>query len=363
MVFQAALVGAMLLALWYLVSTAAQNLRELGIASGFGFLERESGFVIGEVTFLSHEASDTYLRALLVGLLNTFRVAFLAILFATLLGVLLALARLSQNWLLAKLAAGYVEIVRNTPLIVQLFFWYAVFTENMPAPGEAWNPMPGVFLSNRGVAFPWPHGSNALGWTILLPALFAGVGFLVATLKSNARAAIAALGAMFLLTALLLLTLFELEHPQLVGFDFSGGGSVSPEFSALLLGLSLYTAAFIGEILRAGYLAVGKGQFESGDALGLSRRQVTRFIIVPQALRIAIPPVTSQYLNCVKNSSLAVAIGYPDLVSIANTTINQTGQAIEGFALIMLAYLTVSLAIAAAMNEYNRRVTLQGTAS
>ena len=360
---QAALIAAIVLAFWYLASTAAQNLRELRIASGFGFLERESGFAIGETTFLSHDAGDTYLRALLIGLLNTFRVAFLAIVLATLFGAFLAMARLSQNWLLTKLAAGYVELFRNTPLIVQLFFWYAAFTENLPAPAQAWNPIRGVFLSNRGVAFPLPLAPQGLWWTLLLTPLLAWVGLRVARVKVTAASAPAAIGAVFVLAGLFLFAVFEFEYPKLVGFDFSGGGSVSPEFSALLLGLALYTAAFIGEILRAGYLAVAKGQIESGQALGLSGRQVTRFIVLPQALRLAIPPLTSQYLNCVKNSSLAVAIGYPDLVSIANTTINQTGQAIEGFAVIMLAYLTVSLAIAAAMNVYNRRVALRGIAS
>jgi general L-amino acid transport system permease protein len=313
--YQALLAAAVGLAAWYLISNAVENLLARRIASGFGFLSREAGFEIGETTLLSYNAADTYLRAIAVGLLNTFRVATLAIIFSTLLGGFLGLARLSLNWLLTKLAAGYIEVIRNVPLVVQLFFWYAVITEGLPAPAEALNPAPGVFLSNRGLAFP-----------ILASALP-----------------------------------LKLDYPQLSGFNFSGGALLSPEFAALLLGLTLYTAAFIAEIVRAGILAVDRGQFEAAYSLGLKHGQVMRFIILPQALRVIVPPLTSQYLNCAKNSSLAVAIGYPDLVSIANTTINQTGQAIEGIAIIMLVYLTISLAISAFMNGYNRRIALRGT--
>lgn len=362
LILQILIVAAVLFAFWHLASTAAHNLRELRIASGFGFLHRESGFIVGETTFLPQNAQDTYLRALLVGVLNTLRVALLAILFSTLTGGFIALARFSRNWLLAKLAGGYVEILRNTPLIVQLFFWYAVLTENLPGPNEAWSPVRGVFVSNRGVAFPWPQMPEPSVWSISAAILIAGLGVLAAFLqRRKAFLAIAALGMLLILPLLSILSPWE--YPEMSGFGFIGGGSLSPEFIALLLGLSLYTSAFIGEILRAGFLAVGQGQSESGRALGLSEAQVMRFIVAPQALRTAVPPVTSQYLNCLKNSSLAVAIGYPDLVSIANTTINQTGQAIEGFALIIFAYLTVSLAIAALMNLYNRRVALRGTVS
>jgi general L-amino acid transport system permease protein len=313
--YQALLLAAASLAAWYLISNASENLRSRQIAGGFAFLGREAGFEIGETTLLSYDAADTYLKALAVGLLNTLRVAALAMVFSTVLGVSLGLARLSLNWLLAKLAAAYVEFIRNVPLVVQLFFWYAVITEGLPAPADALSPFPGVFLSNRGVAF---------------PAITGG-------------------------------TPFQIDYPVLSGFNFFGGASLSPEFGALLLGLALYTAAFIAEIVRAGIVAVGRGQFEAAHSLGLSRRQVMRYVIFPQALRVIVPPVTSQYLNCTKNSSLAVAIGYPDLVSVANTAINQTGQAIEGIAIIMLVYLTVSLAISLLMNWYNRRFALRGT--
>jgi general L-amino acid transport system permease protein len=304
--YQAAAIGAALAVAWFLISNTMANLEERRIASGFGFLARESGFEIGESAFLRYSAADTYLRALLVGLSNTLAVALVGVVLATILGTAMGLFRLSKNFLLRTLSAAYVEFIRNVPLLVQLFFWYAVITEGMPGPREALAPLPGVFLSNRGIFFP--------------------------TLSSV---------------------------PELQGFNFVGGMVVSPEFAALLIGLTTYTAGFIAEIVRAGILAVDRGQGEAAHALGLSRAQATRLIILPQALRVIIPPMTSQYLNLTKNSSLAVAIGYPDLVSIANTTMNQTGQAIEGIAIIMGVYLTISLSISAFMNWYNARVALR----
>lgn len=316
-IYQILLLAGVAAAAWYFIANAVDNLTARRIASGFGFLGREAGFEIGETTLLSFGAADSYLKALAVGLLNTFRVALLAIGFSTLIGVTVGLARLADNWLVAKLASAYVELLRNVPLVVQLFFWYAVITESLPAPAEALNPLPGLFASNRGLALP-----ALVSW---LPP--------------------------------------QVEFPSLSGFDFTGGATLSPEFAALLLGLSLYTAAFIGEIVRAGILAVDRGQYEAGLSQGLSQGQLMASIVLPQALRVAVPPVTSQYLNVTKNSSLAVAIGYPDLVSIANTSINQTGQAIEGIAVIMVVYLTISLAISALMNHYNRRIALRGARS
>ena len=312
--YQAGLAAAVALLAWYFVSNTAANLESRRIASGFAFLSREAGFEIGETTFLAYSAADSYLRALAVGVLNTFRVAGIGVVAATLLGVLLGLARLSPNWLLSKLAAGYVEVIRNVPLLVQLFFWYAIIAENLPGPREALQPLPGVFLSNRGIELP-----AVVSW---LP--------------------------------------FTLELPRLEGFNFVGGAALTPEFAALVAGLVIYTAAFIAEIVRAGVLAVSRGQVDAAHALGLPRRTALRHVILPQALRLVVPPMTSQYLNLTKNSSLAVAIGYPDLVSIANTTMNQTGQAIEGIAIIMAVYLTISLSISAFMNSYNRRVALKG---
>ena len=306
---QAILLAALALLLGTLYWNTTQNLEARRIASGFAFLWREAGFEIGETTGIAYSAADTYLRALAVGLANTFRVAAIGVVLATILGTLLGLARLSPNFLLAKLAAGYVEVVRNVPLLVQLFFWYAIITEVLPGPEEALNPLPGVFLSNRGIFFPLPG-----------------------------------------------------DWPALSGFNFTGGASLSPEFAALLVGLVTYTAGFIAEIVRAGILSVPRGQVEAARSMGLERGDQLRYVVLPQALRLIVPPMTSQYLNLTKNSSLAVAIGYPDLVSIANTTMNQTGQSIEGIAIIMAVYLTISLSISAFMNWYNKRVAMRGLA-
>jgi general L-amino acid transport system permease protein len=304
--YQAAAIVAAVLVAWFLISNTMANLEERRIASGLGFLSREAGFEIGESAFLRYTAADSYLRALLVGLTNTLAVALIGVVLSTVLGTAIGLFRLSKNFLLRTVSAGYVEFLRNVPLLVQLFFWYAVITEGMPGPREALSPLPGVFLSNRGIFIP----------------TFSSV-------------------------------------PELQGFNFVGGATLTPEFAALLIGLTTYTAAFIAEIVRAGILAVDRGQGEAAHALGLSRAQTTRLVILPQALRVIIPPMTSQYLNLTKNSSLAVAIGYPDLVSIANTTMNQTGQAIEGITIIMAVYLTISLSISAFMNWYNARVALR----
>jgi general L-amino acid transport system permease protein len=356
---------------WYLAANTAQNLEARRIASGFGFLSREAGFEIGETPFLAYGAADTYARAIAVGLINTFRVALLGVVFATVLGTLIGLGRLSRNWLLAKLAAGYVELLRNVPLLVQLFFLYALITENLPGPRQALSPLPGVFLSNRGFAFPVPAPHAVHGWLAL--ALLAGA-VLALLLARWGRRRQARTGQPFpALAAGIALTLgpplavflaagapLELARPELQGFNFAGGSALSPEFAALLGGLTLYTAAFIAEIVRAGVLAVDRGQTEAAYALGLPRRRTMRLVILPQALRVIVPPLTSQYLNLTKNSSLAVAIGYPDLVSIANTAMNQTGQAIEGIAIIMAVYLTISLSISALMNWYNRRIALKG---
>ena len=302
LLYQGGALAAVLLLAGFLVSNTLDNLAARNIATGFRFLWREAGFEIGESP-IAYGAADTYLRALVVGLANTLRVSLLAIVLATLLGTAIGLCRLSANLLLRGLAALYVEFIRDTPLLVQLFFWYALISEMLPAPRAALEPLPGFFLSNRGFFFPLPG-----------------------------------------------------SVPQLQGFNFSGGAYLSPEFATLLIGLVLYTGAFIAEIVRAGVLAVPRGQSEAAYALGLSRGQALRRVVLPQALRLIVPPLTSQYLNAIKNSSLAVAIGYPDFVSIVNTSINQTGQAIEGVVLIMAAYLTVSLSISAFMNWYNARL-------
>jgi general L-amino acid transport system permease protein len=369
--FQALLVAAVVGVVWLLATNTAHNLEARKIASGFGFLQREAGFEIGETPFLSYGASDTYARAIAVGLINTFRVALIGIVLATVLGTLIGLARLSRNWLLAKLATGYVELLRNVPLLVQLFFLYTIITENLPGPRQALHPLPGVFLSNRGIAFPILKPDPANGWIGAALVLGLVLALLLAYWGRRRQARTGQpfpeLAAGAALTLGLPLVVFlaagaplALARPELRGFNFAGGGALTPEFATLLGGLTLYTAAFIAETVRAGVLAVDRGQFEAAYSLGLPRRRTMRLVILPQALRVIVPPLTSQYLNLTKNSSLAVAIGYPDLVSIANTTMNQTGQAIEGIAIIMAVYLTISLSISALMNWYNKRIALKG---
>ena len=304
--YQAAAIAVALVLAGYLVHNTLTNLDERRIASGFSFLGREAGFEVSESPFLRYDASHSYLRALAVGLSNTLRVALIGLVVATVLGAAVGLFRLSKNFLLRTLAGAYVEFIRNSPLLVQLFFWYALITEVLPPPREALELLPGVFLSNRGIFFPLPG-----------------------------------------------------DVPVLEGFNFSGGMVLTPEFATLLAGLSVYTAAFIAEIVRAGVLSVSRGQWEAAFSVGLKPGQALRHVVMPQALRVIVPPMASQYLNLTKNSSLAVAIGYPDLVSIANTAINQTGQAIEGVAVIMAVYLSISLSISAFMNWYNARILLR----
>jgi len=353
---------------YYLISNTLTNLEKQNISTGFSFLEREAAFEIGE-TLISYSAADSYGKALLVGFLNTLIVSFIGIVLTVLLGTVLGIARLSSNWLVARLSAIYIEVFQDIPILLQLFFWYAFFYEILPGPRQALAPLPGVFLCNRGLIFGVPAWHTAYQYAIL--ALVLG-GIIVFFLKRWATARQAASGQIFPLfrASLLILTLLPLiawwlggapttmSVPELKGFNFQGGVNISPEFTALLLGLVLYTAAFVAEVVRAGIQSVGKGQREAALSIGLRQGQVLNLVILPQALRVIVPPLTSQMLNLTKNSSLAVAIGYPDFVSVAGTTINQTGQAIEGVALIMVVYLIFSLSTSAFMNWYNKKIAL-----
>lgn len=367
-VWQILIIGIVGFVVWWLVSNTMRNLEVRRIATGFGFLNREAGLPIAEA-MIPYSPADTYGRALLVGILNTLRVALIGIVLATVLGTVIGIARLSHNWLLAKLAAVYVELLRDLPLLLQLLFWYALM-QGLPGPRQALNPFGSVFLSNRGIKFPWLVWEPA--HTAALLALLAGSAatVLLARRFTARQMATGVRPKLWPWALALLLGLpiavwaamgapFAIDAPVLRGFNFQGGATVTPEFAALLLGLVLYTAAFIAEIVRAGILAVHTGQWEAASALGLSRGEQLRLVILPQALRLIIPPMTSQYLNLTKNSSLAVAIGYQDIVSIANTTLNQTGQAIEGIAIIMAVYLTISLSISLFMNWYNARIALK----
>ena len=366
--YQIIVVGIVAFGVWYLISNTMQNLETRKIATGFGFLGREAGLPIGE-HLIEYTPADTYLKALIVGLLNTLRVAVLGIILATILGTFIGIARLSKNWLVAQTARVYVEVMRNLPLLLQLLFWWTLFRDMFPGPRDAISPLTGVFLSNRGVKVP------TLVWeaehTIVLIVMLIGIAATIA-LQRWAKQRQAQTGQQFpilrvaaglilglpLLVFLVLGAPMKLDTPVLRGFNFVGGATLTPEFAALLIGLVTYTADFIAEIVRSGILAVSHGQTEAASAVGLKRSQVLRLVVLPQALRVIVPPTTSQYLNITKNSSLAVAIGYPDIVSVANTTLNQTGQAIEGIAIIMAVYLTISLSISLFMNWYNKHIAL-----
>ena len=365
--YQVLVVGLVVAVGWYLVDNTLTNLAARGIATGFDFLGREAGFDIGESP-IAYSAADSYLRALGAGLANTLTVSAIGIVLASVLGTIVGIARLSGNWLVARLAALYVEAVRNVPLLLQLFVWYGIVTA-LPGPRQALNPLPGVFLSNRGLKVPVPE-PHPVHWA-LLAAFVAGLVVAWAFKRwSMARQASTGrpfphglAGTMIVLGLPLVIFMaarapLSLDVPELRGFNFRGGATLSPEFAALLAGLTIYTAAFIAEIVRSGILAVPTGQTEAALSLGLSRAKTLRLVILPQALRVIVPPLTSQYLNLTKNSSLAVAIGYPDLVSVANTAINQTGQAVEGVAIIMAVFLTISLSLSLLMNWYNARVAL-----
>jgi general L-amino acid transport system permease protein len=367
-VWQVVIVGFVVLVVWYLIDNTNRNLSARHIATGFGFLERVAGIPIGESPIAYNPAVDTYGTALIIGVLNTLRIATVGIVLATILGTLIGIGRLSRNWLLARLTAFYVETLRDTPLLLQLFFWYSIL-QTLPPPRQAWHIGNAIFLSNRGAKVAelvWqPAHSWALGVFVL-----GLVGTFVWNRVALARQEATGLRPRVWPVALLLLiglpavvwALFgaplEFDVPVLRGFNFQGGGSISPEYFALLLGLVIYTAAYIAEIVRSGIQAVPHGQWEAAGALGLRRGPVLRRIVLPQALRVIIPPLTSQYLNITKNSSLAVAIGFQDIVSIAYTTLNQTGQAIEGIAIIMAVYLTISLSISLFMNWYNAHIAL-----
>ncbi|OQY52282.1 MAG: amino acid ABC transporter permease [Desulfobacteraceae bacterium 4572_89] len=364
-------VGAALLfafVAWYLVSNTMTNLENQNIATGFGFLNNEAAFEIGE-SLVEYSAADRYMRALYVGFLNTLLVSFIGIFLTVILGTLVGIARLSKNWLINKCAAGYIELFQDIPVLLQLFFWYAFFYEMLPSPKQAVNPFDGLFLCNRGLILGIPAAHPAYKY---MAAAFVLAAILIFFIKKWAKKRQDATGKIFPIfkVSFLLLIGFplvcwliagaptEMNVPELKGFNFKGGMVVSPEFAALLLGLVLYTAAFVAEVVRAGIQSVAKGQTEAAMAIGLKPGQVLNLIILPQALRVIIPPLTSQMLNLTKNSSLAVAIGYPDFVSVAGTAINQTGQAIEGVMLIMIVYLIFSLSTSAFMNWYNKKMKL-----
>ena len=348
LIWQIVVVGIAVAAVAWLWSNALHNLSVRRISTGFAFLGREAGMPIDD-TWIAYSPKNTYLRAFIVGVVNTLRVAAIGIVLATVLGTLIGIAKLSSNWLLSRLAAIYVEVLRDVPLLLQLLFWY-VLMQGLPAARAAWKPIEGVFLSNRGLILPSIPIEEANLWVIAaavagLIALYLLRRRLIAQQMVDGRTrhvwpyALALAIGFPALVSLALGASWTITLPELRGFNFVGGLTLAPEYFALLIALVTYTSAFIAEIVRSGIQAVPRGQWDA-------------------ALRVIIPPLTSQYLNLTKNSSLAVAVGYQDIVSIANTTLNQTGQAIEAIALIMLVFLTISLGISLFMNWYNARIAL-----
>lgn len=350
-----------------IISNARANLENQHIAAGFGFLRNNAGFDVNQ-TLISYSGSDTFLRVFVVGLLNTLVVSAVGIVFATVIGFIVALCRLSPNWLLSRVSEIYVEVIRNLPLLFQILFWYLAVLAALPNPRQSISLLGIAFISNRGLVIPSAIGERGL--EPFLAMLAFGVVASLA-LHFHARRALFRQGRVIRIWPYVLGLLFGLplatvlmfglpltfELPQLRGFNFAGGSRIIPEFVALTLALSTYTAAFIAEIVRAGILSVHKGQMEAGSSLGLSRGATLRLIVVPQAMRVIVPPLTNQYLNLTKNSSLAVAIGYPDLVSVfAGTSLSQTGQAIEIIAMTMGIYLLISLFTSAVMSVYGWRV-------
>ncbi len=368
-VFQVLAALGVVLFFYYIINNALTNMEARGITTGFGFLDNPAGFGIIQ-SLVEYDETYSYGRTFVVGLLNTILVSVLGIIIASIMGLVIGIARLSSNWLVAKLATAFIEIFRNIPLLLQIFFWYFAVLRTLPAARDSVTLGESFFLNNRGFYVPKPVTEDGFGWVWL--ALLAGIiGSIVLARVSRLRQTetgiplpvfLPSLGMILGLPLIIFLLLgapLSFDYPVLQRFNFQGGVAIIPELMALLLALSIYTAAFIAEVVRSGIEAVPKGQTEASSALGLSNGQRLRLIIVPQALRVIIPPLTNQYLNLTKNSSLATAIGYPDLVSVfAGTTLNQTGQAVEIIFMTMAVYLTLSLLTSALMNWYNNRIAL-----
>ena len=355
---------------WTLFQNTLSNMESRGISTGFGFLDQSAGFGI-IMSLIPYDATMSYGRTFWVGLLNTLLVSGMGVVAATIIGFLVGIARLSSNWLVAKLALVYVETLRNLPLLLQIFFWYFAVLRSLPSPRQSVDVGGIFFLNNRGLYTPEPLTEPGFGW--VMAALAVAIIAVIAITRWSRKRQLQT-GQLFptfrvnlaILIVLPMLAYFatgtplQWEMPELRGFNFAGGITIIPELAALWVALSLYTASFIAEIVRSGILAVSRGQTEAAKALGLRSNLIMRLVVIPQAMRVIIPPLTSQYLNLVKNSSLATAIGYPDLVGVfMGTTLNQTGQAVEVVAMTMAVYLTISLSISLLMNIYNRAVALQ----
>lgn len=364
---QAAVLAAVAVVAWLAVGNLAANLGRLGVNTGFGFLGRPAGFAISQ-HLVDYSESSTYMRALGVAVLNTLLLAAVSIALATPLGFALGLARRSSNGLVSALAAGYVELLRNLPLLLQLFFWYFAVLRVLPAPRASLSLLGVVFLNVRGLILPRPLAAS--GFDVVAAALLLGAALAVAAAawirgrraqSGDAPAPWAVVPALLLGPSLLAASVagspIHWELPELRGFNFAGGLVVQPEFVAMALALSLYSAAYIAEIVRAGIDAVSRGQVEAARALGLRPATINAKIVVPQALRVIVPPLGNEYLRLFRNTTLAAAIGYPDLTLIfAGTAVNQTAQPVEVMLIVCACYLAINLAVSAAINEYNRRI-------
>lgn len=368
-VYQAALAVSLVVILAAIATQTVSNMKRRGIPLTFDFWTQTSGFQINQ-TLIPYDTLSTYGQAFWVGVANTLLVSALGIVLATIIGFLIGISRLSRNWITAKVATSYIEVIRNIPLLLQLLFWYNAVLKPLPAPKASISLPGGIYLNNRGIIMPMVElrtGAGCVGVAIL-----AGVAIAVA-FGACARAHQKRTGKQLPVLLVIILSLigppllaysavgspWTLTYPELRGFNFRGGQQIYPEFAALLIGLSVYTASFIAEIVRGGVQAVSRGQTEAAHALGLSHGKTLRLVVVPQALRIIIPPLTSQYLNLIKNSSLAVFVGYPDLVQVfAGSVLNQTGAAVQVMAITLAVYLVISLITSAAMNAFNQRFAL-----
>ena len=369
--YQLITLGLVALGIYYIVTNTARNMLERGLASGFHFLGVESQFDIG-MTLIEYSPTSTYFDSFIVGLLNTLLVAGIGILFATIIGFTVGIMRLSSNWLIAKIAEAYVEILRNIPLLLQIFFWYFAVLRALPKPKQSLELYDSFFLNNRGLFIPdtvFGEGSSIIFYMLWLTIIISIGIFIWAKRRQNRTGE--RFPAFYVSTALILGTFFislaatgfpvSFEYPELKGFNFKGGVKLIPELVALTFALAMYTASFIAEVVRGGIMAVSKGQTEAAKSVGLKQNLILRLIIIPQALRVIVPPLTNQYLNLTKNSSLAAAIAYPDLVLVfAGTALMQTGQAIEIIGMVMGVYLFLSLFTSLIMNLFNRFMKVDG---
>ncbi|MDC3736225.1 amino acid ABC transporter permease [Pseudomonas syringae pv. syringae] len=367
--FQIITVVAVIALGWFIFDNTQTNLQHRGITSGFGFLENSAGFGIAQ-HLIDYSEADSYARVFVIGLLNTLLVSVIGIVLATLLGFVIGVARLSPNWMISKLATVYVEVFRNIPPLLQILFWYTAVFLTLPGPRQAHGYLDMFFVSSRGLNMPRALPAEG-AWAFLVSLVIAVIAIVMMVRWANKRfeatgqpfhkfwVGLALLLVIPSLSVLIFGSPVHWELPQLKGFNFSGGWVLIPELISLTLALTIYTAAFIAEIVRSGIKSVSHGQTEAARSLGLRPGPTLRKVIIPQALRVIIPPLTSQFLNLAKNSSLAAAIGYPEMVSLfAGTVLNQTGQAIEVIAITMSVYLAISISISLLMNWYNKRIAL-----